>query len=353
MLSLAIYGINKWLRLVDLDFIESLMFGALLSPIDTVATISVLTEMNVIPMLYSLVFGESVLNDAVAIALCTALAPYVGKKPQWSTLGKISKDFAIIVLGSVAVGALIGYFAAFVCHSSHCPCCFFPPIFLFTRCVLQLAAREKKYDLSVTFQSMQILILAYLSWVVAEYFEISGVISLFVCAMVMNHYCWYSISEASRRSLFQLARFVLSRCCSLSFNGVHVMHVFFLSSGLDFLSELMVFVSFGILLFLPENLSAANWNLWFIVITLIMCFVSRACNTFFLSFFLNLGRKQKIPFKCQVIMWYCGMRGIITLLLVLNFRTPNRSVLINTTFAIIFFTNFAIGFVPPLFTTIL
>lgn len=116
VLSLAIYGINKWLRLVDLDFIESLMFGALLSPIDTVATISVLTEMNVIPMLYSLVFGESVLNDAVAIALCTALAPYVGKKPQWSTLGKISKDFAIIVLGSVAVGALIGYFAAFVCH---------------------------------------------------------------------------------------------------------------------------------------------------------------------------------------------------------------------------------------------
>ena len=217
MLSLAIYGINKWLRLVDLDFIESLMFGALLSPIDTVATISVLTEMNVIPMLYSLVFGESVLNDAVAIALCTALAPYVGKKPQWSTLGKISKDFAIIVLGSVAVGALIGYFAAFVCPSSHCPCCFFPPIFLFTRCVLQLAAREKKYDLSVTFQSMQILILAYLSWVVAEYFEISGVISLFVCAMVMNHYCWYSISEASRRSLFQLARFVLSRCSAFLF----------------------------------------------------------------------------------------------------------------------------------------
>lgn len=114
----------------------------------------------------------------------------------------------------------------------------------------------------------------------------------------------------------------------------------------------MVFVSFGILLFLPENLSAANWNLWFIVITLIMCFVSRACNTFFLSFFLNLGRKQKIPFKCQVIMWYCGMRGIITLLLVLNFRTPNRSVLINTTFAIIFFTNFAIGFVLFLFRSI-
>ena len=117
VLSLAIYGINLWLGLVRLDFIESLMFGALLSPIDTVATISVLTEMNVIPLLYSLVFGESVLNDAVAIALCTALAPYVGKTPQWSTLGKISKDFAVIVLGSVGIGVLFGYLAAFVCIS--------------------------------------------------------------------------------------------------------------------------------------------------------------------------------------------------------------------------------------------
>jgi len=295
VLSLSIYGLNKWLDLVNLDFIESLMFGALLSPIDTVATISVLTEMNVIPLLYSLVFGESVLNDAVAIALCTALSPYVGKIPEWSTLGKIVKDFTIIVFGSVGVGAGCGFLAAF------------------------LAAQEKRFDLSVTFQSMQILILAYLSYVISEYLEISGVISLFVCAMVMSHYCWYSISENSRRSLFQLA------------------------SGLDFLSELMVFVSFGILLFIPSNFKVGYWSPWFIVITLVMCFVARACNTFVLSFFLNIGRKVKIPFKCQVIMWYCGMRGIITLLLVLNFQTPNRYLLINTTFAIIFFTNFVIG----------
>ena len=116
VLSLSIYYLNKWFDLVDLDFIESLMFGALLSPIDTVATISVLTELNVIPLLYSLVFGESVLNDAVAIALCTALSPYVGKTPEWITLGKITKDFIIIVLGSVGVGAATGFLAAFVCH---------------------------------------------------------------------------------------------------------------------------------------------------------------------------------------------------------------------------------------------
>jgi len=105
----------------------------------------------------------------------------------------------------------------------------------------------------------------------------------------------------------------------------------------------MVFVSFGILMFTPDNFTVDGWNGWFILITLVMCFVARACNTFVLSFFLNLGRKQKISLKCQVIMWYCGMRGIVTLLLVLNVHSPHQSMMMNTTFIIIFFTNFVIG----------
>ena len=51
--------------------LESLLFGALISAVDPVATLSILgaPELNLDPLLYSLVFGESVLNDAVAIVL--------------------------------------------------------------------------------------------------------------------------------------------------------------------------------------------------------------------------------------------------------------------------------------------
>jgi NhaP-type Na+/H+ or K+/H+ antiporter len=47
------------------------MFGALISSVDPVATLSILGDENIRadPLLYSLVFGESVLNDAVAIVL--------------------------------------------------------------------------------------------------------------------------------------------------------------------------------------------------------------------------------------------------------------------------------------------
>lgn len=47
--------------------------GSAISSIDPVATLAVLSEADVPPLLYNLVFGESVLNDAVAIVLfrCT------------------------------------------------------------------------------------------------------------------------------------------------------------------------------------------------------------------------------------------------------------------------------------------
>ena len=70
------------------------------------------------PLLYSLVFGESVLNDAVAIALVSALTPYVGTQLKAITVGYVVRDFIIILLGSIAVGFVVGMFAAFVCLQS-------------------------------------------------------------------------------------------------------------------------------------------------------------------------------------------------------------------------------------------
>ena len=59
---------------IDIDRgnpMEALLFGALISAVDPVATLSIMgnPELNCDPLLYSLVFGESVLNDAVSIVL--------------------------------------------------------------------------------------------------------------------------------------------------------------------------------------------------------------------------------------------------------------------------------------------
>merc|ERR1719162_1655058 len=57
---------------------EALLFGALISAVDPVATLSIMgsAELQCNELLYSLVFGESVLNDAIAIVLFKTFHKY-------------------------------------------------------------------------------------------------------------------------------------------------------------------------------------------------------------------------------------------------------------------------------------
>ena len=52
-----------------LDRVESFAFGSMISAVDPVATLAIFNALDVDPILYMLVFGESILNDAVAIVL--------------------------------------------------------------------------------------------------------------------------------------------------------------------------------------------------------------------------------------------------------------------------------------------
>lgn len=55
-------------------FLNSLHFGCFISAIDPVATISIFNSLHVNDRIYLIVFGESTLNDAVAIALADSVA---------------------------------------------------------------------------------------------------------------------------------------------------------------------------------------------------------------------------------------------------------------------------------------
>ena len=55
----------------QLNFVESFAFGSLISAVDPVATLAIFHAIDVDQVLYMLVFGESMLNDAVSIVLTT------------------------------------------------------------------------------------------------------------------------------------------------------------------------------------------------------------------------------------------------------------------------------------------
>ena len=52
-----------------LSLVESFAFGSLISAVDPVATLAIFSALDVDPVLNMLVFGESILNDAVSIVL--------------------------------------------------------------------------------------------------------------------------------------------------------------------------------------------------------------------------------------------------------------------------------------------
>jgi len=54
-----------------LSLVESFAFGSLISAVDPVATLAIFQAIDVDQILYMLVFGESMLNDAVSIVLTT------------------------------------------------------------------------------------------------------------------------------------------------------------------------------------------------------------------------------------------------------------------------------------------
>ena len=57
----------------------------------------------------------------------------------------------------------------------------------------------------------------------------------------------------------------------------------------------------------------------------------------------NLVRKQKIPWKMQVVIWFAGLRGAIAFALSQNMPGPHKDVYETTTLSIVIFTTVVCG----------
>ena len=70
------YGITRISYLSHFTFLDAMRFGALISATDPVTILAIFTDLHVDVNLYAIVFGESVLNDAVSIVITRTLEDY-------------------------------------------------------------------------------------------------------------------------------------------------------------------------------------------------------------------------------------------------------------------------------------
>ena len=113
--SLA-YLVGGWIG-VELPFTYALLFGALISPTDPIAVLSILKRVGVGKDTEALITGESLFNDGVAVVVFTILLSLVtGDGHAEVSVPGVALLFVQEALGGVAFGMALGYGAYRLLH---------------------------------------------------------------------------------------------------------------------------------------------------------------------------------------------------------------------------------------------
>ncbi|WP_210517235.1 cation:proton antiporter [Hymenobacter terricola] len=103
----AMYGLLPLFGLPT-AFIHCLLFGALISPTDPIAVLSILTKANVSKSLETKIVGESLFNDGVGVVLFVVTLEVALMGPKDVSLMHALAVFAREALGGLALGTALG-----------------------------------------------------------------------------------------------------------------------------------------------------------------------------------------------------------------------------------------------------
>ncbi|XP_067281091.1 sodium/hydrogen exchanger 1b [Pseudorasbora parva] len=276
----------------SLDLLSCLLFGSIVSAVDPVAVLAVFEEIHINELLHVLVFGESLLNDAVTVVLYHLFEEFahVGEVTVFDVfLGVLC--FFVVSLGGVMVGGVYGVLAAFTSRfTAH------------TRVI----------------EPLFVFLYSYMAYLSAEVFHLSGIMALIACGVVMRPYVEANISHKSHTTI----KYFLKMWSSVS--------------------ETLIFIFLGV----STVAGPHAWNWTFVTITIILCLLSRVLGVMGLTYIINKYRMVKLSGKDQFIVAYGGLRGAIAFSLAFLLSSedfPMKDLFLTAIITVIFFTVFVQG----------
>ncbi|XP_072295470.1 sodium/hydrogen exchanger 7 [Eucyclogobius newberryi] len=296
------YGVVKLMQVTGqlmekFYYTDCLFFGAIISATDPVTMLAIFSELHADGDLHALLFGESVMNDAVAIVLSSSIVAYQpsGANTHTFDLSALFKSIGVflgIFSGSFVMGAATGVVTALISKFTKLHC--FPLL-----------------------ETALFFLMSWSTFLLAEACGFTGVVAVLFCGITQAHYTYNNLSNESTKRTKQL---------------FEVLH---------FLAENFIFSYMGLALFTFQN---HIFSPIFIIGAFIAIFIGRALNIYPLSFLLNLGRRHKITGNFQHMMMFAGLRGAMAFALAIrDTATLARQMMFSTTLLIVFFTVWVFG----------
>jgi CPA1 family monovalent cation:H+ antiporter len=269
------------------QWIDALVFGALIAATDPVSVISTFKEAKARGRLLVLIEAESLLNDgtaAVAFGVVVAIASGQRLAPI-----EITALLLKTIVGGVLCGALVALAALF------------------------LAGRTKDHLVETTFTTVA----AYGSFLLADHFGLSGVLATISAGLVMGNF--KSLSAISER-------------------GREAVQAFW---------EYAAFVS-NSLVFLLIGMHEAHQNfvaIWLPAVTAIVLVTLGRALAIYPCCLLFSRSRIRITSKHQHVLFWGGLRGALALALALGLpaTVPLREQIISISFAVVAFSVFVQG----------
>ncbi len=102
---------------LELPFLYALLFGALISPTDPIAVLSILKKVGVPKDIETLITGESLFNDGVGVVVFSIILGLIGTGHGHGGEVNITMLFAQEALGGIVFGIVIGLIAYYLLKS--------------------------------------------------------------------------------------------------------------------------------------------------------------------------------------------------------------------------------------------
>ncbi|MEO0532967.1 MAG: sodium:proton antiporter [Cyanobacteria bacterium P01_A01_bin.123] len=276
VLGLGVFGVTS--------LSTALLVGASLSATDPVSVVALFRELGVDKRLTTLMEGESLFNDGVAVVAFNLLLGIAVGVDQFDVSVTIAQFLVFVGIG-VSIGGLIGFGISFL---------------------------TQRFDLPLVEQSLT-LVSAYGTYLVAEQLGGSGVIAVVTTGLILGNF-------GSRIGMNPRTRLVVS----------------------EFWEFLAFFVNSIVFLLIGDQVVFSNLANYLdsIAIAIGILLLTRAISIYGLSSLSNLFTQSDISLNGQTLLWWGGLRGSVSVALALSVPAvlPQREEVIAVVFGVMLFT---------------